>query len=46
MWNYMFYIAYLKWKDPNEYLISQNYFNIFNFSYTGIESYISDKLEK
>lgn len=32
MWNYVFYIAYLKWKDPNEYM--------------GVESYVSDKLEK
>ncbi len=31
MWNYLFFIAYLKDKDKNDY--------------TGIESYISDKIE-
>ena len=32
MWNYLFYIAYLKDKDPTEY--------------TGIESYVADKVDK
>jgi hypothetical protein len=32
MWNYLFYIAYLKDKDSTEY--------------TGIESYVADKLKK
>ena len=31
MWNYVFFIAYLKWKDKNDY--------------TGIESYVFDKIE-
>lgn len=32
MWNYMYYIAYLKWKKSDEY--------------TGIESYVAEKLLK
>jgi len=32
MWNYLYYIAYLKDKTPTEY--------------TGIESYVADKLDK
>ncbi len=31
MWNYLNFIAYLRYKDPNDY--------------TGIESYISEKLD-
>ena len=32
MWNYMYYIAYLKWKKSDDY--------------TGIESYVAEKLLK
>lgn len=27
MWNYMFYIAYLSWKDPNDYTGVESYVN-------------------
>lgn len=32
MWNYMFFIAYLEWKESDDY--------------TGIESFVSKKLEE
>ena len=31
MWNYLYYIAYLNWKNAEDY--------------TGIESYISERIE-